>query len=150
MQVTSQLKDPSFAVALENSWVLESWWLWAKAVQLSQLFFKWVELKLLRGSQAANTFRVLALVGILRTYNVLFWILNGRVGVNLIHFFSIRPLCAFVFHGITRSLPHPPPFFFYNPLQILQNSSNDSFLHFVSRERYIQHLQSTVLLMSPL
>lgn len=111
MQVTSQLKDPSFAVALENSWVLESWWLWAKAVQLSQLFFKWVELKLLRGSQAANTFRVLALVGILRTYNVLFWILNGRVGVNLIHFFSIRPLCTFVFHGITRSLSHPLFFF---------------------------------------
>lgn len=64
-------------------------------------------------------------------------------------FFSIRPLCVFVFHGITGSLLHPPPFF-YNLLQILQNSSNDSFLHFVSRERYIQHLQSTVLLMPPL
>lgn len=89
MQVTSQLKDPSFSVTLENSWVLGSWWLWAKAVQLSQLFFKWVELKLVQGSQEANTLRVLALVGILRAYNVLFWILNRRVGANLIQFFLL-------------------------------------------------------------
>lgn len=95
MQATSQLKDLSFTVAFENSWVLGSWWLWAKAVQFSQLFFKWMELKLLKGSETTNTLGVLALVGILGAYTVLFWILNRKVGENLIHFYkAIVCLCV--------------------------------------------------------
>lgn len=146
MQVTSQLKDPSFAVALENSGVLRSWWLWAKAVQLTHLFFKWAELKLLKGPQAANTLGVLALVGILRTYNVLvlFWILSRKVGVNLIHFFykTIVRLC------VSRGHCHIPSFFFFFLFTICCKHSRTvamalflfSLSMFVSRERYVKHL----------